>query len=142
MKNKGFTLIELMIVIAIIGTLAAIAIPSYTKYSQKARRADAKTSLLAIQQAQSKLRANCRYYGQGFGTETCGANAAASVIAHPGTTPEGYYTLTLTGASGIGYTATANGSGGVQASDTGCVTLTLTVSAANPDGLRAPATCW
>ena len=46
MKHKGFTLIELMIVVAIVGVLAAIAYPSYQEYIARARRADAKTVLL------------------------------------------------------------------------------------------------
>lgn len=46
MKQKGFTLIELMVVVAIVGTLAAIAYPSYQEYVARARRADAKTVLL------------------------------------------------------------------------------------------------
>lgn len=46
MKQKGFTLVELMIVVAIVGILAAIAYPSYQEYVARARRADAKTVLL------------------------------------------------------------------------------------------------
>ena len=46
MKYKGFTLIELMIVVVIVGVLAAIAYPSYLDYIARARRADAKTVLL------------------------------------------------------------------------------------------------
>jgi len=47
-KTKGFTLIELMIVVAIIGILAAIAIPNFLRYQQKARQSEAKTNLGAI----------------------------------------------------------------------------------------------
>ncbi len=46
--NKGFTLIELMIVVAIIGILAGVAYPSYTSYVKKANRADAIDSLLLL----------------------------------------------------------------------------------------------
>jgi len=67
-KQKGFTLIELMIVITIIGILAAIALPSYQNYVQEARRADAKAALLSIQLEQEKWRANNPAYTETIGT--------------------------------------------------------------------------
>ena len=45
MNNKGFTLIELMVVVAIIGIMGAIAYPSYDSYMKKSRRSDAKVAL-------------------------------------------------------------------------------------------------
>ncbi len=47
-KQEGFTLIELMIVVAIIGILAAIAIPNFLQYQMKSRQSEAKTNLQAI----------------------------------------------------------------------------------------------
>ena len=66
-KHQGFTIIELMIVIVIIGVIAAIAIPAYSDYVTRARRADAKKAILALQIAQEKLRANCVFYAQNIG---------------------------------------------------------------------------
>ena len=58
MKSRmGFTLIELLVVVVIIAILAAIAIPMYTNYMQRARRADAKTALEQFRAAQEMFRA-------------------------------------------------------------------------------------
>jgi type IV pilus assembly protein PilE len=56
-SNRGITLIELLTVIVIVGILAAIAVPIYTNYMQRARRADAKTALEQLRASQEMFRA-------------------------------------------------------------------------------------
>lgn len=61
-NQKGFTLIELMIVVAIIGILAAIAIPNFMKYQLKSKTAEAKVNLGAIATSQESYRAERDVY--------------------------------------------------------------------------------
>lgn len=65
-KSNGFTLIELMIVVAIIGIIAAIAYPSYTQYVERARRSDAQGALMGLAAAMERHRTtNGSYEGAG-----------------------------------------------------------------------------
>ncbi len=66
MKKKGFTLIELMIVVAIIGILAAIAIPDFLKFQAKARQSEAKSNLAAITTAEISYMAEAGGWGSTF----------------------------------------------------------------------------
>lgn len=70
MKTKGFTLVELIVVVAIVGILAAIAYPSYRGYAVEARRAEAMGTLLAAAAAMEryKTRNNFSYVGATFST--------------------------------------------------------------------------
>ena len=117
-KHAGFTLIELMITVAIVAIIAAIAIPSYDNYVRETRRADAQISLVRAAQKQEQ------YHSINSGYATTLADLGLSTDS-----AEGFYALTLTNTGcNSGYvgcfqiTATATGA---QSSDSSCATLSL-----------------
>jgi len=140
----GFTLIELMITLAIIGILSMVAYPSYKESIRKTRRTDGIAAALTIQVAQEKFRANCPYYAQTLGTaNTCGANAGASTVKVASVSNDGYYNLSISAGSATGnaYTIVIDPAG-AQADDTTCDPMTIAYSTANAGGLKGPAACW
>ena len=146
MKAKGFTLIELMIVIAIVGILAAVVIPSYQDSIKKTRRSDAMTSLMTLQKNMERFRGNCARYPHLIGgADVCGTTSANSTVIGSSSSTDGHYTISVVTAS-----TTANAfkiqavavSGGLQANDTGCTTMSITINNTNPKGLKEPTACW
>lgn len=140
-KQSGFTLLELMIVVAIVAIIATLAIPSYQDSVRKGKRSDAVAALSRMHLLQEKLRGSCQFYAGALGTaQACGTTAALSTIAvNPATSDGGNYTLSVTGATGNAYTIIATATG-AQASDTACATIRIeyTGGAVN----KLPAACW
>jgi type IV pilus assembly protein PilA len=110
--QKGFTLIELMIVVAIIGILAAVALPAYQDYTIRAKVTEGLVLASAAKQAVADNAANSKPYGAGF-TPITAANATKNVSGLVINPANGQITVTYTPAAGNGtlilrpYTGTA-----------------------------------
>jgi type IV pilus assembly protein PilE len=133
MRQRGFTLLELMVTVASVGVGAARALPAYQEQLRKSRRADAKQALLAVAQTMEKYFTENARYTTTSGSATC---PGAAVIVTP--SPEGYYAISGACSSDNTFTLTATAQG-AQASDTHCATLTYTST--NVKG-GTNADCW
>lgn len=117
MRPRGFTLIEIAIVLAISGLLAAIAMPAMESRMTAARRADATLALERLQAAQERHRALHGLYGHD-----------ARALGMPARSPEGLYEIRLEAGTGDTYLAVARPlPGGLQAGDEACPEITLQV---------------
>ena len=126
-NSKGFTLIEVMIVVAIIAILVALAVPAYNGYVERARRADGKSALLNLHLEQGKWRASHTTY----------TGTVADVSS--GTSPDGHYTIAITANSATAFTATATPQGAQSGDSCG----TFTITQAGPDvSTAAKEKCW
>ena len=131
MNSKGFSLIELMIVLAIIGILGAIAYPSYDAYMKKSRRADGKIALQRMADRQE------RFYLQNNTYTTVAANVGGTA------TDENYYVLSIDGADVNTFQLRATAvAAGPQAGDTTTNHGDCTVLQLDAAGARLPAACW
>jgi len=135
--NGGFTLIELMIVVAILGIIVAFAVPSYQAQVEKTRRSDGKIALERAAAMQEQ-----RYFTNSVYTDSVNNLGGSGGVLE---SPEDFYRITAnvsassTGCStdGLCFILTATPQG-AQAGDTTCPTLTLTNT-----GQKGPSdVCW
>jgi type IV pilus assembly protein PilE len=133
--TAGFTLIELMIAVAIVGILATIAATSYQSQIQRSRRTDARSALLDLAGREEKLYSTTNAYG---------ATPALLGYGTAGTFPisvGNYYTVDVQVAAGT-YVITATPAN-AQTSDTACTTLWVNQTGAQGStGSGTTAACW
>ncbi|WP_158885514.1 type IV pilin protein [Rhodanobacter sp. L36] len=138
-RERGFTLVELMVVVLIIAILAAVAIPAYGRYAFRARRGDGQALLLRIANAQERFYATNNHYGS---LSDVGFSA-------PATSEKGFYLATSDVASGStsaqAFKAKATPQG-AQASDA-CQALSISnagvkLPAATDTTSNSNGNCW
>lgn len=136
MKKNGFTLTELLIVIAIIGILSTIAYPNYISHVQKTRRTEAQSKLVEIANRQEMYYLDHHVYASDL-------KADLGLSANPFITENGYYSISTDASvsTAVGFTLTATAID-IQAEDTDCATLSITDAqsrtATNANGTN----CW
>jgi type IV pilus assembly protein PilE len=142
-RRRGFTLIELMIAVAIVGILLRLALPAYNNSVKKSRRADAKTALLDFASREERFFATNNVYTStatslGYATGTT-LTAAAPMPILTGSTA--YYNLSVAVTTGppAAFTVSAVPTA-AQASDS-CGTYTLTNAGVQDSSSHSP-DCW
>lgn len=135
-RVRGMTLVELLVVVTIVGILTSLAYPSYTRYLQRSRRADALVALMQIQMAQERWRASHPSYSDTLGALKLGPFAAET---------SGHYQLSLSLDDTGMYVAKATATGS-QAADKACTSMSLSVRAGQPlqasTGTGRADECW
>jgi type IV pilus assembly protein PilE len=138
MKRNGFTLVELMITVAVVAILAMIAIPSYTQYVRRANRTDATKTMTLDAQALE------RCYSQSFLYTGC-----VGALVGTQASPQGKYNVTIAvpdtvtpGAPAASYLITAVPLAPSQQADTDCQSFTLNTAAKQDATPAGAATCW
>ena len=137
MRNpqKGFTLIEVMVVVAIVGILSAIAYPSYTEYIARGHRAEARANLLqAAQWMERAATAN--------GTYPTASSAASAIAALEAQLKMDRYSIKVDSTNGSSYTLTAAPKGAQLKDKCGSYTLTQSGKRDVASATLSVAECW
>jgi type IV pilus assembly protein PilE len=146
-RGKGFTLIELMITVAIVTILASVALPGFMSSIRKSRRTEARTALLDLAARAERFYSTTNSYLDAANSLTpfdLGL-ASATTATWPVTLGSGYYSFnaTVTTPTAFTFVATAVDT---QQKDTDCASFTVTntglQSSLNSSNANSTATCW
>lgn len=133
--SAGFTIIEMLITVAVIAIVAAIGYPSYTKYLARGNRSAAESFMLEVASRQERYLVDARQYASDL--TALGMSVPSSVSSN--------YTVTITdvASSPAAYTVKAVPTGGQATIDVACGTLTITAAGVkDATGTSGAATCW
>lgn len=126
--NYGFSLIELLITVAIVGILAGVAYPSYTDYVTRSNRSEAQRELMRFANLQEQVFVDTRAYAtdmKGLGENTVKIYTAST-----------NYRIMVSAQTSTSFTLKAVAKKN-QVNDTGCTNLTI-----NELGVKTPTACW
>lgn len=131
--GRGLTLIELMIVVAVVGILAAVAYPSYRGVMAKSRRSDARAALLDLAQRME------RQYTE---RSTYAAATLGGTGIYPSTSPQGYYTMSITAQTATAFTIKATPTGSQSGDACGTFQYDQAGVKAVSGGSLGATSCW
>ena len=143
-RQRGVTLIELVVVMIIVGILTAIAVPSYRSYVLRSQRSDAKDALLALATQQEKHYLQCNTYATAIAGAT---NCVAGELQGAAVSKNGWYQLTIPGGDATTFSVQATAiAGESQFQDKACRIFTVTQagvrSALDSSDADNTAECW
>ena len=137
-RQRGFTLIELMIAVVIVGILAMIAYPSYTNYLVKSRRSQATACLQEASQFMERFyTTNLRY------DQTAGGTAVSLPVTSCIQDMDGRYVISIGSVNANSFVLRATPQGAQASADAKCGTLSLSQNGTKAvSGTAAVASCW
>ena len=124
-RQRGVTLMELMVTLVVIALLASIALPTYNTFVERSRRSEAREALADLAARQEQFFLDNKTYATSVGN-----------LGRDTTTANGYFALSVPTATVTVYILRATAQG-VQTKDTDCATMTLTSLNA-----KTPTDCW
>jgi len=133
---SGFTLIELMIVVAVVGILAAIAVPSYSDYVRRGKIVEATNKLADHRVRMEQFFVDTRSYANPPGSTNCGVADPAYAAGSDA------FKVSCTGASATAYVATATGQGSMSGFVFSINEANIRATTAAPAGWKTSANCW